>query len=269
MSNDWQQKVKEYCEKYNLPILYLAETLYEPKVVPMIRGKGFEFSVMMVLQQFLPKNEWIVSKATMSEEIGFHDTDIRVFHKRTGKVVRVECKLAKKEGYRLYADGHSEIRVKCMRSRTLGAAKVKELAPKLGVDEQVLLIHNDQYLSADFDVVVTSIGNAFYRTDRNTGLYEWRPQKTEEEFLLKLKPSSKESLKDFAFRRIYVARTEDLAAMPNTGVVCTRGKCKNRTNCGFIPNYPVISFDAKTTRPTNGWVPIEESPSLFKRFIIS
>lgn len=269
MSNDWQQEVKEYCEKYNIPVLYLVETLYEPKVVPMIRGKAFEFSVMMVLQQTLPKNEWKVSKATMNEEISFHDTDIRVFHKRTGKVVRVECKLAKKEGYRLYADGHSEIRVKCMRSRTLGAAKVKELAPKLGVDEQVLLIHNDQYLPADFDIVVTSIGNAFYRTDRKIGSFEWRPKNTEEEFLLKLKPSSEESLKDFAFRRLYVARTEDLAARPNTGVVCTRGKCKNKTNCGFIPNYPVIRFDAKTNKPTNGWVPIEESPSLFKSFITS
>ncbi len=169
MSNDWQRKVKEYCEKYNIPIVYLAETLYEPKVLPMIRGKAFEFNVMMALQEILPKNEWKVSKATMSEEISFHDTDIRVFHKRTGEIVRVECKLAKKEGYRLCADGHSEIRVKCMRSRTLGVAKVKELAPKLGVDEQVLLIHNDQYLAADFDVVVTSIGNTFYRTDRNTG----------------------------------------------------------------------------------------------------
>lgn len=46
MSNDWQQKIEEYCEKYNIPISYLAETLLEPKVVPMIRGKGFEFSAM-------------------------------------------------------------------------------------------------------------------------------------------------------------------------------------------------------------------------------
>ena len=130
MSKDWQQKVEEYCEKYNIPLLYLADTMYEPKVVPMIRGKAFEFSVVMVLQRILPKNEWKVSKATMNEEISFHDTDIKVLHKRTGKLVRVECKLAKKEGYRLYATGDSEIRVKCMRSRTLGDAKVKELAPQ-------------------------------------------------------------------------------------------------------------------------------------------
>ena len=41
MSPDWQQKIKQYCEKYNIPVLYIAETMYEPKVVPMIRGKAF------------------------------------------------------------------------------------------------------------------------------------------------------------------------------------------------------------------------------------
>jgi len=269
MSKDWQQKVEEYCAKYNIPLPYIAETMYEPKVIPMIRGKAFEFSVVTTLQEILPKNEWRISKASISEEISFHDTDVRIFHKRTGKVIRVECKLAKKEGYRLFADGHSAIRVKCMRSRTLGPAKAKEFAPKLGVDKGVLLIHNDQYLPADFDVVVTSIGNAFYRTDSNTGLYEWRPTKEEKEFLLTLGLSSKESPKDFAFRRMYVVRSEDLAAKPNNGVVCSRTKCKNRTNCGFIPNYPVIRFDAKTNKPTIGWVPIEEAHDLLKRFISS
>jgi len=269
MSSHWQQKVEEYCQKYNIPIEYLAETLYEPKVLPMIRGKAFEYSVLTVLKDCLPKNEWKPSKATMLEEISFHDTDIRVFHKRTGTVIRVECKLAKKEGYRFHRDGDSEILVKCMRSRTLGAAKVKEFAPRLGVSEESLSVHNDQYVPADFDVVITSIGNAFYRTDRNTGLYEWKPTKTEEEFLLKLKASSQEDLKDFAFSRIYVARTQDLAAKSNTGVVCSRKRCRNKTNCGFIPNYPVIHFDGKTNKPISPWVPVEECADLFRSFISS
>ena len=116
--------------------------------------------------------------------------------------------------------------------------------------------------------MITSIGNAFYRTDRNTGLYEWRPKEIEENLLLRLKPSTRENLKDFAFRTMYVARTEDLAAKPDTGVICSRHKCKNKTNCGFIPNYPIIHFDAATAKPTNGWVPVEESSELFKRFVI-
>jgi hypothetical protein len=217
MTGDWKDKVIEFCNKYNIPLFYLAETMYEPKVVPMIRGKAFEFSAMIILQEILSKDEWEVSKPVMNAQIGFHDIDVRVFHKPTEKVVCVECKLAKKGGYRLFADGHSEIRVKCMRSRTLGPAKVKELAPKFGIKEYVLAIHNDQYLPEDFDIVISSIGNAFYRTDNKTGLFEWKPTKTEEEFLEKLNPSSNENLRDFAFRKIYVARTRDLAIRRNSG----------------------------------------------------
>lgn len=172
MPQNWEEKVKEYCEKYNIPVLYSAETLYEPKVVPMIRGKAFEFSVMMALQEILPKDEWRVDKQMMNAQTGFHDVDVRVLHKPTSKIIRVECKLAKKGGYRLFPDGHSEIRVKCMRSRTLGKAKVKALAPKFGVEEKVLAVHNDQYLPTDFDVVICSIGNAFYATDKKTGYFE-------------------------------------------------------------------------------------------------
>ena len=266
MSNNWQEKIEEYCNKYNIPLLYLADTLYEPKVIPMIRGKSFEFSVIMTLQGILPKNEWKVYKVSISEELSFHDTDVRTFHKRTGKGIRVECKLAKKEGYSRRADGHSEIYVKCMRSRTLGFAKVKELAPKLGVAEQSLAVHNDQYLSADFDVVVTSIANAFYRTNKKTGLTEFNPTDLEIEFLKLLKPSNGENLKDFAFHRMYIARSIDLAVRPENRINCSRKKCDNKTNCGFIPNYPIIHFDA-SGKPTNGWIPIEESANVFRLFI--
>ena len=50
---------------------------------------------------------------------------LEFFINQQKKVLRVECKLAKKGGYRLFPDGHSEIRVKCMRSRTLGPKKLK------------------------------------------------------------------------------------------------------------------------------------------------
>ncbi len=266
MSQNWEEKVREYCEKYNIPVLYLAETLYEPKVVPMIRGKAFEFSVMMALQEVLPKDEWQVDKPMMNAQIGLHDIDVRVLYKPTNKIVRVECKLAKKGGYRLFTDGHSEIRIKCMRSRTLGSAKVKELAPKFGITEKVLMVHNDQYLPADFDIVISSIGNAFYTTDKKTGLFEWKPPRKGEEFLQKIGASQKESFKDFAFRTLFVAKTSDLQ-IGNNGVVCTRAKCKNKKACGFIPNYPVISFDKKTNQPKSAWAPIEKSLSLFKDFV--
>lgn len=266
MAENWEEKVKKYCEKYNIPILYLAETLYEPKVVPMIRGKAFEFSVMMALQKILSKKEWEVKKEVMNAQLGFHDVDVMVVYKPTRKAIRVECKLAKKGGYRLFSDGHSEIRVKCMRSRTLGPSKVKELAPKLGVSEKVLAIHNDQYLPADFDIVVSSIGNAFYTTDKKTGFFEWRPTKEEEKFLYKLGVPKGENLKDFAFRTLYVAKSSDLQ-IGNNSIICTRARCKNKKACGFIPNYPVITFDKNTNQPKAGWVPIEKSLALFEGFV--
>lgn len=268
MTADWKQRIFEYCKEYNIPIEYLADTLYEPKVVPMIRGKGFEYSVISRLRSILPSNEWIITKATAGEE-AFHDTDVKVVHKRTGRLIRLECKLAGKQGYRLHADGHSEIRVKCMRSRTLGDAKVKELAPKLGVDEKALSAHRDQYVAADFDIVVTSIGNTFYRTDKNTHLYIWKPNTTEQKFLTELGAPPSDSLKDFAFNSMYIAKTKDLIAQPSTGIICTRKKCSNKASCGFIPNYPIIRFNAVTNKPTNGWIPIEESASFFKTFVTS
>lgn len=267
MSLDWTVKIKDYCNKYNIPIFYLADTLYEPKVVPMIRGIAFEFSAMILLQKILPKSEWGVDKPMMNAQIGFHDIDVRVINIRTNKVVRVECKLAKKGSFRLFPDKHSEIRVKCMRSRTLGPSKVKELSPKLKIDKQILSVHNDQYLPVDFDIVVTSIGNAFYRTDTKTGMFEWKPTKNEESFLHKLGATRLDNLKDFAFSKLYVARTKDLAISKHSGVICTRAKCKNKHDCGFIPNYPVISFNPKTNLAQNKWFPIENSLTLFESFL--
>ncbi|HEX9722362.1 MAG TPA: restriction endonuclease [Candidatus Paceibacterota bacterium] len=268
MPKSWEENVKEYCEKYNIPVLYLAETLYEPKVVPMIRGKAFEFSVMMALQEILPTHEWIVDKPMINAQIGLHDVDVRVIHKPTEKIIRIECKLAKKGGYRLFPDGHSEIRVKCMRSRTLGSAKVRELAPKLGVSEKVLAVHNDQYLPADFDIVITSIGNAFYATDKKTGLFEWKPSKPAEDFLGKIGFTGKENLRDFAFKTMFAAKTSDLTIGKN-GITCTRGLCKNKKACGFIPNYPIITFGEKTNKSTNKWVSLREVSSLFKDLVES
>lgn len=266
MNKNWENKVKEYCDKYNIPLEYLAETLYEPKVVPMIRGKAFEFSVMLVLQDILPSSEWEVNKQMMNAQTGFHDIDVRIIHKPTKKIIRIECKLSMKGSYKLCPDQHSEIKVKCMRSRTLGKSKVKELAPKLGISEKVLTVHNDQYLPADFDVVITSIGNAFYETDSSTNLFEWKPTSMGKEFLVKLGASAFDNLKDFAFKTMFIAKAEDLTIGHN-GIKCTRKKCKNKRNCGFIPNYPIISFDKKRYQPNNGWLPIKDSILIFKQFV--
>jgi len=263
----WELKVENYCKKYNIPLFYLADTLYEPKVIPMIRGKAFEFSAMVALQKILSNDVWLVDKPMMNAQTGLHDIDIRVKHLPSNRVIRVECKLAKKGGFRVFADGHVEVRVKCMRSRTLGAAKVKELAPKLVVTEQALAIHNDQYLPADFDLVITSIGNAFYSTDTETGLFKWEPSRQALGFLEMLGALAQDNLQDFAFNTMFIAKASDLA-INNNGVVCTRARCQDTASCGFIPNYPIIYFDSGSSIPANGWHSARDCEALFNDIVL-
>lgn len=266
MDDKWKLKVVEFCQEYNIPLDYLADTLYDPKVTPMIRGKAFEYSAMLALKAVLPSDVWEVSKPFLNPQLGSHDMDIKILHKPTNKTIKLECKLTAKESFRLYSDGHVELRVKCMRSRTLGPQKVKELAPKLGVPEEVLAIHNDQYLPGDFDVVITSIGNGFYRTNPTTKVFEWKASEEELKFLEHLNVEKSSNLKDFAFDKLYLAKSTDLVTSRN-GVTCTRKKCSNKENCQFIPNYPKIIFDPSTFEPINGWVKIGAAEGLFTQLL--
>jgi len=267
---NWIEKVSEFCQYYNISLEYLAETLRDPKVIPMIRGKSFEFYVSESLKQFLPSSDWIVDKPFLNPQLGSHDSDVRVIHIQTGKVLSVECKLAKKGAYKYSVKDNLNIfQVKCMRSRTLGETKVKQLAPTYGVPEAVLQVHNDQYLPTDFSIVITSVGNAFYDTDKESGVFIWKPSKRGEQFLENLQyfyePFS--DIKDFAFSRMYVAKACDIAIKDINGITCTRKKCGNKQNCGFIPNYPVIEIPDTSKHPVSRWIPIEESLQIFESFI--
>jgi hypothetical protein len=263
----WIEKVEAYCIKYNIPLNYLAEIINEPKVVPMIRGKAFEFSAMLRLQGLL-SNEWIIDKPVMNAQFGFHDMDVRVKHVKTGKTIGIECKLAGKDNFKKLKNGTYQIRVKCMRSRTLGDAKVKELAPKIGVDFDLLKIHNDQYVPKNFDVVLTTIGNAFYDTNSETDAFDWHPNAIAEEFLEKLfKTNNPEELQSLAFNQMYLAHSKDLTISPVNNVVCSRGQCPNPTDCGFIPNYPIIYFDENGNIADNRWQSVEFAESLFTRIL--
>ncbi len=116
---EWYETVAEFCKFYNIPLEHLADVLQEPKVIPMIRGKAFEFSVMLALQEILPKDEFEVSKTPMNAQFGSPDEDVLVLYKPTQTTISVECKLAAKGRFRLHKKQGDEIRVKCMRSRTV------------------------------------------------------------------------------------------------------------------------------------------------------
>lgn len=270
----WHDDLIAYCDRFDVPIDYLAATLSDPKVVPMIRGKAFEYSAVLAIQRVLPADEWRVEKPLSNASAEHKDIDVKVTHIPTGKIVRVECKLS--GSFQSYpakktppTPGHSAVKVKCMRSRTLGPEKVREIAPKLGVTVEALSGHADNYRPADFDVVLTSIGNAFYRTNE-AGEYEFNPSKKELEFLELLNPKHKNH-RVGAFGRLYLARSSDLyVGNPNFTVECVRRKCiasGHSADCGFIPNYPLINFPAGSIVPDNGWVSVDNCEGLFRGFI--
>lgn len=266
----WVENIVNYCKQYNIPIDYLSDTLYEPKVIPMVRGKAFEFSTFLVLKKLLNPQKWKVEKLSINAQLGYGDVDVLLRHLKTKKEIRVECKLAKKGGYRLFPDGHSELLVKCMRSRTLGPEMIARLSPKLKIPEGVLGVHNDQYLPEDFDVVITSIGNAFYRTDKETGIFEWKPNPTEDEFLKSLVAKDKVeglSLKNYAFNKMYVALSKDLFVSKKNKIGCTRKKCSIPDSCGFIPNYPRIVFQVSKATPNPPWFEATGLESLIKELL--
>lgn len=258
----WLKKLEKFCADYNIPIEYLADVLYEPKVIPMIRGKAFEFTVLLALQNILPQNEFEVTKVSMNAQYGLHDEDVSVRHIPTGLNISVECKLAAKGRYRYNKKtGNSTIAVKCMRSRTLGEAMIERVARECNLPPEQVKVHNDQYLPDDFDVVITSIGNAFYATQDE--LFQWLPTAAGIDFLNFLS-DDKNDLKNFAFNQLYLAPTHALAINPINGILCTRGKCTVPDNCGFIPNYPIISFESGSKLPQRPWYGLENAAHLFR-----
>lgn len=264
----WENQVQLYCEKYNIPISYLSDILSEPKVIPMIRGKAFEFSAMLRLQEILPKSDWIVDKPIMNAQFGYHDIDVRVIHKKTKAIIGIECKLAAKGSFRINKNGDIFMKVKCMRSRTLGENKANEVAQKLNINGELLKIHNDQYLPTDFDVVITSIANAFYQTNKETEIFDWHPSTEETIFLEKvLRCNDADMLQNKAYQHLYLAQSKDLAILEKNNLTCSRKQCTDPQNCGFIPNYPTIFFEKDTYRALKPWVIVDEAVDFFLQMI--
>lgn len=260
MVEEWTKKIEEYCNIFNIPLYFLSDTLLEPKVIPMIRGKSFEFTVYDLLKNHLDNHIWEVSKPNMNSQLNSHDVDVQIKDKRTGKEISLECKLSGKGGCRVTGET-TEIKVKCMRSRTLGIEMVRSLSVQRGIPEDVLTIHNDQYLPTDFDFVITSIGNSFYQTVDNQ--YVFQPTENQLPFLNNF-PNI--NLRDETFNTLYISRSTKISVNTENHVVCTRHKCQNKTNCGFIPNYPIIKFNTNSLIPTNNWYPINRCHELFTSF---
>ena len=141
--------ITAYCKKYAIPINHLVSILEEDKVVPMIRGKGQEFSVFDTLRSLLPEDEWKVEKLNINPQPGQTDSDIVITHLPDGITIDVESKHAVRNsfsaGTRTTKAPH--FKVKCHKSRS-----------HKGRTET-----NDRYFEDDFDLLVTTPFNAFLR----------------------------------------------------------------------------------------------------------
>jgi hypothetical protein len=262
---NWIDKVKAFCDTYNIPYDYLAETLNEPKVIPMIRGKAFEFTALLALQNALPSDEFVVSKTPMNAQLGSHDIDVAVYHKPTDVTISIECKLGGKGTYRYSkANDQHSLRIKCMRSRTLGDARVEQQSFKLAINAPSLKVHNDSYIPADFDVVFASIGNVFYVT-RDNGTFEWNPSAKELQFLQRfVELGDTSALQDKIFNTMFIAPSKGLAVLAENDNICLRRNCTSPHNCGFIPNYPYMYFTGESLTPNPPWYALADAAQVMR-----
>jgi hypothetical protein len=256
MSEKWLEGLERYCSEFNIPIKHLPAILNDAKVNPMIRGKGFEFSALETLDNLLDDTVFTVSKPTMNAQIDSHDVDVLVERINPLTSYSIECKLASKGSFRVSALGAASFKVKCMRSRTIGDRVIEVRAPQLGISVKQLSAHKDSYVFKDFDVVYSSLANACYETDLDSGEYVWKPSPSATSALEKIiGPTS--DLKKSAFEYVLVAKAKDLAPK-FSGTTCNRRGCQDPVNCIFIPNYPEVKFDQATGRPIHPWYLLED-----------
>ncbi len=140
---------------------------------------------------------------------------------------------------------------------------VKKLAPVMGIPEEQLQVHNDQYTPDSFDFIITSIGNAFYETDAE-GKFVFSTALTKISFIKNFKGRD---LKKEIFNTLFIAPSKKIAIKKENKVSCTRKACKNPKDCGFIPNYPEIKFENNSLTPTNEWKPIDQVEILVHDYV--
>lgn len=240
------EKVDEYCNYYNLPIQHIDKIISGLKVIPMIRGIGFEYTVSDALRDKL-SDAWEISNPNINAQSEIHDVDVCVMRKEDHKKIRIECKLAGKDSFK-YNRGSPKFKVKCMRSRTVSDNEAAtKMAEKYKVSRDSILSHADNYRADDFDYVITSMGNALWITDN--GEYTFKDNTANLNILSNLFPNyfsntnNSSEFKERAYNFILIARSDKINVSPINNITCSRRKCNNngtKTNCGFIPNYPIV-----------------------------
>lgn len=143
------KSITEYCITYNIPRENLLDILEDQKVLPMIRGKATEYIGAAVLRQALDPRDWSVDKLNLNPQPGAYDEDVSITYRRTGVRLKAETKNAVRGKFSLGTRSMPEphFAVKCHKSRSNFVKK-----------------HNDRYVVGDFDVLLSNVSNAIFRS---------------------------------------------------------------------------------------------------------
>ncbi|MEW6204490.1 MAG: hypothetical protein AB1516_04120 [Pseudomonadota bacterium] len=241
---DTIRNLKNYCDRHGLVFSYLDEIVNEPKVVPMIRGIGFEYTLQEALLQTLSSDKrYEIIKEKGNPQLGSTDSDLIIKNRINNKKLRVECKLAKNDSFssssRVVKFPHCQIKV--MRSRTMGDEVIERVAKNGKYSVEQLSKHKDSYPYEKFDLLVTNIRNAFYRTTPE-GEFLFSPTASEEVFLKDFfNVNTIEEVDDKLKNTHFFIPSRNLAPRFN-GEPCRKKNCED-INCEFIPNYPIFPLD--------------------------
>lgn len=256
-------QIIEYCDYYNLPIHHIDKIISGLKVIPMIRGIGFEYTVSDILKRILSDN-WIVSNPNINAQSEIHDVDVNITRKKDNKKITIECKLAKKDSFKLNG-GVPIFNVKCMRSRTVSDNEVAtKMARKYGILRDLVLFHADNYRDNDFEYVITSMGNVFWITKDTKYIFKYKD--TYSKALSNLFPShfsnitTEKEFKDRTYNFLLIAKSSDIKVSLLNNVTCNRRRCINNgtdKDCGFIPNYPQVNL-ADVAQNKSPWKILED-----------
>lgn len=254
MDDQHINKLKDYCISHGIDFESLLKIINEPKVVPMIRGIGFEYVVEKDLKEkFCNSSRYEIRKPNINAQLGKPDIDVEIFDIERNKSLRMECKLAKNNSFKkkgtLSSNPHCQIKV--MRSRTLGEKKIQVVARQEGIDPQLLREHKDSYSFNHFDFVITNLRNAFYRTI--DGSFMYAPTEEEEVFLKNfLNTNDSKELNKLLIENHFFIESKKLIAKGNE-ILCRKKVCSDRENCVFIPNYPIFELTDDTQ-----WKPLSQ-----------
>ena len=254
MNKDTIQKLINYCEEHGLDFDVLPSIINEPKVVPMVRGIGYEYVVVESLKKiFRDDKRFTAGKTIVNAQLTNKGSDADIYDNELNKIIRIECKLASTKSFKELTKSinYPHCKIKVMRSRTLGAEMIDRQSKKMGISKKYLSAHKDSYTASDFDYVVTNIRNAFYITENN--LFKFSPNKIEWEFLENFFEVKDHKIIDEKLKNTHFFISSKKLTPKFSGIGCNRRDCPNIDDCDFIPNYPI--FNLKTL---DQWRPLSE-----------